>query len=268
MRGSEISVEMRNTWQRTATSECRLTMMIELRRMKIGFADLENFDLNLNSKFRSQYFKERVGGKSNDSSVVGEAMKLIIRDEEKYLNELYRERETMRKNIARIYTKNSRTYRRILKTLKIEANKTTQEMNIKYKTKIEHLRKKFREDDKTKIMKLPKGLEEFSNLSVFDQDEFDRILVESYEVLVIGDLTIDEDERNALRLPPKFSVMEDLAKGGIDFDQEAAFAKIRMEIQRELDEELQGDDEGMDEADEDEDEAIRVKSEEIMARAR
>ena len=141
----------------------------------MGFAELEHFDLNLNSKFRSKHFKDRVGGKSNDSSVVGEAMTLIIRDEEKYLNEQYKERETMSKNIARIYTKNSRTYRRILKTLKIEANKNTQEMTMKYKTKTDHLRKKFREDDKTKIMKLPKGLEEFSNLSVFDQDEFDKI---------------------------------------------------------------------------------------------
>ena len=170
----------------------------------------------------------------------------------------------MRKDLARIHTKNSRTYRRLLKSLKTEANKTTQEMSRKYKLKIDHLRKKFREDDLQKLKKLPKGLEEFSNLSVFDQEKFDKILTESYEVLIIGDLTIDDDERNALKLPPKFSVMEDLMKGGIEFDQETAFAKIRMEIQRELDEDLQGDDAD----EEDEDEEIRMKADEVMAMAR
>ena len=270
MKGSELSVVMENTWQRISTSECRLTMMIELRKMKIGFADLENFDCSMTSKYRSQYFKDRVcnddGGQSN---IVKEAMKLIVRDEEKYLTELYKEREKHRRELARIHTKNSRTYRRILKTLKTDANKTTQEMTRKYRSKIDHLKKKFREDDKDKIKKLPRGLEDFASLSIFDQEAFDNILKESYEVLVIGDLEIDDDERSALKLPPKFSVMEDLAKGGIDFDQEAAFAKIRMEIQRELDEDLQDDE---DEADADEEdaeaEAIRLKSEEIMAQAR
>ena len=113
-----------------------------------------------------------------------------------------------------------------MKELKIEANKTSQEMNKKYKTKIEHLRKKFREEEKEKIKKLPKGLEEFSTLRVFDEDAFEKILVESYEVLIIGDLQIDEYEQSALKLPPKFSVMEDLLKGGIEFDQETAFTKF------------------------------------------
>ena len=72
-----------------------------------------------------------------------------------------------------------------------------------------------------------------------------------------------------MKLPHKFSIMENLARGGLEFDQEAAFAKIRMEIQQELDEDLQGggsDDD--DDADEERDEEIREKAEEIMARSR
>ena len=269
MGGSEISVDKIRTWQKTAGSECRLSMMVELRRMNIGFGDMENFDLMINSKFRSNYYKERVNDKGSQSNIVREAMQMIIRDEEKYLTELYKQREDMRKDLARVHTKNTRTYRRLIQTLKIEANKISQEMSNKYKIKIEHLKKKFREDDIEKIKKLPKGLEDFKNLRVFNQEEFDKIVVESYEVLVIGDLTIDEDEESALKLPPKFSIMEDLAKGGIEFDQETAFAKIRMEIQRELDEDLQGEeDDGEDGGEDDEDDAIRMKSDEIMAKAR
>ena len=270
MRGSEISVVSIKTWQKVSTSECRLSMMIDLRRMNVGFGDMENFDLKLNSKFRSHFYKERVQNVGSQSKLVQEAMQIIIRDEEKYLNELYREKEKIRKEYGRIYKKNSRTYRRIMNELKNEANKISQEMNKKYKAKIEHLRKKYREEEKEKIKKLPKGLEDFSTLRVFDEDAFEQILVESYEVLIIGDLEIDEDEQNALKLPPKFSVMEDLLKGGMEFDQETAFAKIRMEIQREIDEDLQGDEEEADQGqdDDEEDEELRMKSDEIMAQAR
>ena len=89
------------------------------------------------------------------------------------------------------------------------------------------------------MKKLPKGLEDFAMLSIFDQEKWDRLVAETYEVLVIGELELDKDEKSALKLPPKFSLMEDLMDGGIDFDQEAAFAKLRMEIQREIDEDLQ-----------------------------
>ena len=145
--------------------------------------------------------------------------------------------------MARKHTKNSRTYRRVLKQLRIEANKTTQDFDKKYKKKVKHLRRKFRESEKDKIKKLPKGLEDFAMLRVFDQEMFDKIVAESYEILVIGDLVFDEDEKNAMKLPPKFSIVEDLVKGGLDFDQEAAFAKLRMEIQREIDEDLQEEEE-------------------------
>ena len=153
MRGPEISVDMSSTWQKTAGSECRLSMMVELRRMNIGFGDMENFDIAINSKFRSKYYRERVNDKGSQSNIVREAMQIIVRDEEKYLTELYKQREKMRKDLARIHSKNSRTYRRILKTLKIEANKISQEMTHKYKNKIEHLRRKYREDDIDRIKK-------------------------------------------------------------------------------------------------------------------
>ena len=158
-----------------------------------------------------------------------------------------------------------RTYRRIIKHLRIEANKASQEHSKKYDKKIEHLRKKFREDEQEKMRKLPKGLEEFASLRVFNEEEYEKMVTENYEVLVIGDLSIDEDERSALRLPPKFSIMEDLIKGGLEFDQETAFAKLRMELQRELDEDLQeGDDEEPGEQDED----LKMKADEEMARSR
>ena len=262
-------------WQEISASESRLTMMMELRRYEVGFGDLENFDIELNSKFRSSFYIERVRESGSQSNIVKEGMRMKIRDEEKYLKEMYKKRDSIRRDLARRYTRNSRTYRRILKNLKIEADKTTKEQKTKYEKKIEHLRRKFKEAEKEKIMKLPKGLEGFEKLRVFNKERYEAIVKEKYEVLTIGDLTLDEDEENALKLPPKFSIMENLIKGGIEFDQEAAFAKLRMEIQKEIDEDLQADEEGKggtlqmaDEEEEKEEESLRLKADEEMARSR
>ena len=106
---------MTRTWQGISASENRLTMMVELKRYNVGFGEIENFDIELNSKFRSIYYQDKVKEFGSQSKIVEEAMKIKIRDEEKYLLELYRNREEIRQDLARVYTKNSRTYRRILK---------------------------------------------------------------------------------------------------------------------------------------------------------
>ena len=72
--------------------------------MKVGFSDVENFDIELNSKFRSSYYKDKVRETGSQSKVVQEAMEIKIRDAEKYLHELYYERDRIRQNLARIYT--------------------------------------------------------------------------------------------------------------------------------------------------------------------
>ena len=83
MQGQEISVVNSKVWQDISISESRLTMMVELRKYNVGFGDIENFDLELNSKFRSTFYQDRVKVQGSQSKVVREAMKMKIRDEEK-----------------------------------------------------------------------------------------------------------------------------------------------------------------------------------------
>ena len=46
---------------------------------------------------------------------------------------------------------------------------------------------------------------------------------------MIGDINLSEEEKQVLKLHPKFSVLEDLKPGGLDAVQEATMAKLRME---------------------------------------
>ena len=46
-------------WGDIAASECRLLLMRELGKLDIGFRDLENFNLGIISKLRSEKMKEK-----------------------------------------------------------------------------------------------------------------------------------------------------------------------------------------------------------------
>ena len=67
-----------------------------------------------------------------------------------------------------------------------------------------------------------------------------------YEVEVIGDVDLSENEKMILRLPPKFAIEENLPEGGLDLDEELAYGKARMTINKEEDEKLdENEDEGI-----------------------
>jgi len=60
---------------------------------------------------------------------------------------------------------------------------------------------------------------------VFSKSKFEDLEVQKYDVLVIGDVELFEDEKEVLRLHNKFSVMADLKPNGMNADQEASTTK-------------------------------------------
>ena len=100
MEGPEISSEMMKVWKGIAASESRLELMKELKGLNVGFGEVENFNLDLSSKFRSSKFRENVKDNCNpDSKVVRAAMEEKLRDEEWYLMELNIEQNKLRKSL-------------------------------------------------------------------------------------------------------------------------------------------------------------------------
>ena len=135
-----------------------------------------------------------------------------------------------------------------------EAAKVKKEAMMKYEQKMKHLRRKFRGDEEEKLKKVPEALEDLGieGLSIFSERKFTEIKAWDYEVEVIGDLELSNNERMILRLPPKFAIEENLAEDGLSLDEELAFAKARMTINKEEEEKLDEEDEGIEEEDEEE----------------
>ena len=80
------------------------------------------------------------------------------------------------------------------------------------------------------------GLEDFANLTIFDKNKFSKIKPTIYDAATVGSIKLDEDEKAVLRLNPKFSLNQNLPEGNLEFEQEVAYAKVRMELGKELEE--------------------------------
>ena len=88
--------------------------------------------------------------------------------------------------------------------------------------KVEHLSNKFL----PKVNDLPEMLNRFKDASVFSNKETDSLQC-SEEPLIYGDVKIDNDEREALLLDPKFAVYDALEEENFEVETEKAFTKMR-----------------------------------------
>ena len=58
----------------------------------------------------------------------------------------------------------------------------------------------------------------------------------------IGDVELTENEKKILELHPKFSVLAKLEKDGLEFEQETANAKLRIQLSKEDEERIDDED--------------------------
>ena len=115
--------DMEKTWQDTAASD-------SLKKYQVGFNDVEYFNLGL------QYNCKNIGkdgdsrGKGRD--IVAAAMEYKKIDEIKNRKKLIRRKLWMKKKAKENLGEKSNKYRKIIKHLNETANKTRNELKIKY----------------------------------------------------------------------------------------------------------------------------------------
>ena len=98
--GPELRIAA-ETWRKLAESEARLHLMVELGYMEVGFPDVENFCLELESKYRSQVQGElREKGKTcPEYKIVKICMELKMIDERKTNSQLETQQYKFRKRV-------------------------------------------------------------------------------------------------------------------------------------------------------------------------
>jgi hypothetical protein len=126
-----------------------------------------------------------------------------------------------------------------------------------------------RKNEEEKVDKIPESLKNLGleELSIFSKKKYEDKPVEHYEPEIIGEIDLHDHERLILMLPPKFSIEENLPKDGLVIEEEMAYAKIRMTINKEVEEKLDEEDEGLGQEGEDDTEG-EEEQEKIEAEAR
>ena len=238
MEGQELR-DAKKLWEDVAANESRMHLMVELGRCKVGLADVEEFSLDLGDKCRAE-----VKSKSKvEWKVVRVAMESKLVDARRTDKKLKSEQNILRRKIYRKTGDDSRKSKKMIRILKNHARQKKQELKIKYKKKVEHLKKKYRQDEEDKIDEIPAGMEGLEELSIFDRKKFEKIKTTEIEIMTLGDVELTDNERKILGLHPKFSVVQKLPKDALDLDIELSNAKLRMQLKKEYDEKVDGEEE-------------------------
>ena len=222
--------ELVQIWRDTASSEMRLNLMSELRGKDLGFAEIEKFSLGLNYNLKSSKMKEQP--EKPNLKVIRSAMDFKMKDERYLHMELMKRKEKKRKWLGKIHHPNTRAYRKVICFLRTEARKMKEELDRKYEDKLDHLQRKYREDEEAK-MAAPAGMENLSHLSVFHTKKYENIPAEEIKVPRIGNITLSEEEESILRKNPKFAIPQPLLENTMKEDMEKAYCKLRMELRDE-----------------------------------
>ena len=88
MEGPELRV-MCKIWSQLAIVEERIILMKKLIKLEVGLAEVEEFGINLTSKFKSNFYRNKVkDGEIASKEAIKSIMLVKLRDEKKHLKEL------------------------------------------------------------------------------------------------------------------------------------------------------------------------------------
>ena len=139
MEGLDLSAK-REIWEELARTEMRLQLMTELIKLKVGFADVEEFNLNLKGNLKNPN-SGRIG-EMLEYKVVRPVMEVKMRDEQVTKTKLIRARNKARTKLSKTLGKNTKRYRTKIRSFQEKARGIKNEFRELYQDKLEHLKLK------------------------------------------------------------------------------------------------------------------------------
>ena len=142
MEGQELR-DAKKLWEDVAANESRMHLMVELSKVKVGLADVEEFCLDLGDKCRED---SRSNGKV-EWRVVKAAMDSKLVDARRIDKNLKSEQNLARRKIYKNTGDDTRKSKKIIRILKNAARDKKKELKKKFKKKVEHLKQKYRQTE-------------------------------------------------------------------------------------------------------------------------
>ena len=210
--------ESEKIWREIASTEMRIALMDNLISNKVGFNDVEMFNLGIEYNMKCKTLED--DDKERDTTVIEAAMKRKRKDEVKYRRKLITRRNRLRGEMMKEMGKKSNKYRRTMKHLMNMAKMTKENLKQKYDNKIEHLKNKYKDDKEKRLDMVPEEMAEFRDIAVFNKERFEKMEVQVPEIVKFGEVELNEDEEAVMRMHPKMAVMARLEQGYMELNQE------------------------------------------------
>lgn len=119
-----------------------------------------------------------------------------------------------------------------MQDLRKASNQRRVELKSKYDAKLRHLEKERKRELQERNSRIPEELKEYGECTVFNSEEFAKIEKEKSDVIALGGLELDEEEKDVLRLNPKFAAMKKLVREECERNTEIGLMKIRFEAKK------------------------------------
>ena len=240
--------------------------MDRLLKLKVGFNDVESFNLGLIYNSKTINFENYTD--VDDKKVVETAMKFKYKDEVRNRKKLVREKLKMRKMINGELGERTADGRRMLRHLHGVAEKKREELREKYERKIEHLKMKYERNKDKEKDRLPADMIEFEGIAVMDQENFDNIERKEIEVVKYGEVELDKEEEAAMKLHPKMALPRKIREGFMNLPLDISYTKLRWQMKKDEENTNAKDDQRKDEITDEETKKKEEENEVEEARTR
>ena len=227
-------------WEEMAKCESRLELMGKMKESKVGFNEVENFAEKIDRNRLEKESNKGVGVKKE--KIIKLTMDIKLTDERRRHSRLVKEKKLAKEEIIKKCKGDKNTIKSIMKRLRKVATKVKSKQRKKNSKKVEHLveKKESRnrgvgggggKDRKDVWMEyLPKEMGEVTEIVAFNREKFEDIGVIESKECIIGEVKLNENEKETLKLHPKFAVRQKVTEEQFELDMECGFAKLRWEI--------------------------------------
>ena len=163
-------------------------------------------------------------------------MCIKLEDEKKRHAELLKKKINIKNELFQRCEENKSKMKKVIKSLRRVAVEEKKRCRKKNDNKVKHQMKKIKMREQewgemgVEEGKIPDEMVEMKGAKLLNEEEFEKIEVRETELCKIGDMQVDKDEEEVLKLHPKFAVTKKLDDEQFELNIECGFAKLRWEF--------------------------------------
>ena len=229
---------LRNLAAKIVKCEERDRLLWELTKAGVGLREIEEFVGREHRKLRDSNRNCSRGSKDAKmrSEIVTSLMEMKRRDNKKEGDNLRKKRNKMRRTIEDKLGQNSRCYRWVIRTIKINGKVLRDKLRKKNLKKVEFLMKKYKKSEDPLDELTSDDRTKYGGARIFNDDSMMRRMDDDKPVIVLREnevITLSKDEESVLALGPKFCVLNNLNDEEFERELEESIVKLRWELMSE-----------------------------------